>query len=233
MRVVLLTTETTHHTYYVARLAETATIAAIVVETSTPKPPFDVLHPFEVARDEYEREVLLAGITTPISAIAPTETVVNVNDALPVLRALTPDVVLVFGTSRLEPSVIEVATTACLNLHGGNPEEYRGLDTHLWAIYHRDFENLVTTLHHIAPDLDTGDIVAARPLPLSANMPIHELRSVNTKICLSLTQEALSEIEQGTAPRRPQQKRGRYYSFMPAVLKERCVAEFERHVAAL
>jgi methionyl-tRNA formyltransferase len=233
MRVVLLTTDTIHHTYFAWKVAQSADLCGIVIETRTPTPPFDTHHAFETTRDEYERNALLAGFDGSFGELAQTRAVESVNDAIDSLRALEPDVLIDFGTSRILAGVIEVATVACLNLHGGNPEEYRGLDTHLWAIYHRDFGELVTTLHHVDEGLDTGDIVHLDPLPLKRAMGLHQLRAVNTQVCVDLTLRALGELETGSAPRRPQTRRGRYYSFMPAVLKERCVVEFDRYVTNL
>lgn len=43
------------------------------------------------------------------------------------LAALEPEVVEVFGAGKLEAPVIGVATLAGMNLHGGDPEHYRGL----------------------------------------------------------------------------------------------------------
>ncbi len=121
-----------------------------------------------------------------------------------------------------------------LNLHGGNPEHYRGLDTHLWAIYHNDFDNLVSTLHSVDSGIDTGDIIFQSQIRLEPGTRIHHLRSLNTLICTDLSLTALSLIESGVGlPSRRQLQRGRYYSFMPAVLKEVCVRAFDRHVARL
>ena len=46
-----------------------------------------------------------------------------------------------------------------INLHGGDPEKYRGLDSHLWSIYHEDWASLVSTLHVVSKDLDAGDSI--------------------------------------------------------------------------
>ena len=81
--------------------------------------------------------------------------------------------------------MINVVPEKIFNLHGGDPQRYRGLDTHLWAIYHKDFGGLVTTLH-ILPKLDDGDIVSMGTLPVSKDMPLYALRKVNTEVCVNL-----------------------------------------------
>ena len=82
------------------------------------------------------------------------------------IEELNPDMVIIFGTSKVSPNIISIPTKLCLNLHGGAPEYYRGLDSHLWAIYHNDFENLITTMH-FEPELDSGRIIFQEQLELS------------------------------------------------------------------
>ena len=55
--------------------------------------------------------------------------------------------------------MISIFENKIFNLHGGDPEKYRGLDSHYWSIYHNDFKSLITTLHKVRPILDTGEIV--------------------------------------------------------------------------
>jgi methionyl-tRNA formyltransferase len=119
-------------------------------------------------------------------------------------------------------------------LHGGHPEEYRGLDSHLWAIYHEDFNNLVTTLHHVDPELDAGDVVLQEQLALTPGMELWQLRAVNTRACVRLCALALASLTQfDWLPARKQVTAGRYYSFMPAEFKAICIKKFAKYTAAL
>lgn len=236
MKVVLLTTDTTHHAYFAWKLNERFSLQAIVLERWRPSAPFETSHPFEQRRDEYEREVLLAGGPRSCADLESVHLCQRVNDAATVvtLAALRPDVLLVFGTGILEPPAFRAPRLACLNLHGGNPEEYRGLDTHLWTIYHRDFANLVTTLHCVDKGLDTGDIVSQSPLPVQAGTELHQLRAINTRACLDLSLAALKTLDRtGSLAARQQLRRGRYYSHMPASLKQECLTRFRRYTSAL
>lgn len=236
LRIVLLTTNTSHHLYYAWQVRERFPLHAIWLENRSATCPFDTFHPFERERDAYEREVLLRGFSGGWADLAKTHEAGSFNDAdtVSALRSLQPEVVLVFGACKLAEPVIRTASVACLNLHGGNPEQYRGLDTHLWTIYHRDFDNLVTTLHHVDANLDTGAIVLQAQLPIDRATHLHELRLINTQVCLDLSLMALEALcARGRLPARRQAQRGRYYSFMPAVLKADCLCKFERHTAAL
>ncbi len=232
MRATVLTTDTPHHRSFAFALAEHGRLERVIVETAHAKPPFETFHPYETERDAYERETL-PGATVAFSELGDVEVVDRVDDALPLLTAARPDVIVVFGTGKLSAKTIDAAGLACLNLHGGNPEQYRGLDTHLWSVYHRDFAGLVTALHHVDVELDTGDLVALGPVPIVRGMHLHELRAANTRVCTELTLAALDAFDDGSIVRTPQRERGRYYSFVPSVLKDRCVREFERHTSAL
>jgi folate-dependent phosphoribosylglycinamide formyltransferase PurN len=236
VRVAVLTTDTTHHAYYVWQLAERGLLAGVVLETRTHDPGFETHHPFEDERDAYERDVLLAGAPREIDGYAPTHVADSVNDAsaLAAVSEMAPDLLVSFGTGLIDARLIAGAPAPLVNLHGGDPEEYRGLDTHLWAIYHRDFGALVTTLHAVDAGLDTGAIVGQEPIAHRPSAPLHELRAANTQTCVDLTVAAAAATEAlGRVPLRPQRRRGRYYSSMPAVLKPVCVRRYADYTAAL
>ena len=234
MRIVLVTSETVHHAYFARRIAEAHGLCAIVVQTRAAEPEFEVAHPYEPQRDAFEREALLGGEAMSLADVAEVTAVRSVNDAVPRLRELAPDVILVFGAGRLMPSAIAVASTACLSLHEGDPERYRGLDSHLWAVYHRDFGSLVTTLNHVDPVLDVGDVVDRAPIPVARGMELYELRAASARVCVELTGATLAAIDRGkVVARRQQTAIGRFYSFMPAALKELCVDRFRRYTAWL
>jgi len=110
----------------------------------------------------------------------------------------------------------------------------RLIDTHLWAIYHRDFANLATTLHYVDSQLDTGDIVFQSQVRLHQESKLYELRALNTQLCVELCLLALTTLDSvGSLPSRKQVSQGRYYSFMPAVLKADCVNKFDTYVKTL
>lgn len=235
-RLALLTTDTTHHRYLAKRVAESGRLVLTVVETETLSAPFETHHPFEDDRDAYERDVLLRGREEAFSESSPVLEVRSVNDhrVLQTVRESCAELVVAFGTGRIGSAMLEAVELPLLNLHGGNPEEFRGLDTHLWTVYHNDFDNLVTTLHTVDAQLDTGDIVASASIGLPPAVGLYQLRALNTRVCVDLVMDAARALTQdGCVPRRPQERRGRYYSLMPAVLKEVCVRNFDRHVARL
>jgi hypothetical protein len=127
--------------------------------------------------------------------------------------------IITLGTPIIRPDLLSCGPE-WMNLHGGNPEYYRGLDSHLWAIYHNDFNNVVTTLHYIDEGIDTGDIIFQCRVEINSNLYIN-----NMEVCGNLISMCQSQI---WLPRRRQVKLGRYYGAMPQELKERVNEKIHR-----
>lgn len=236
LSVAVLTTQTLHHAFFVNELSRCAKVELAVVETAVTAPVFAVAHPFETLRDNHEREVLFGGEERLVSSMVPELRVVSINDteAAEALSGLNPDLVFVFGTSHIKAPLIELCRGRLFNLHGGDPRQYRGLDSHLWAIYHRDFRALVTTLHEVELRLDTGAIVYQQALDVTQGLRLFELRAANTRVCVELARRSIAQHSAtGRIVMQPIKDPGRYYSFMPAVLKDICVLNFEKYTKNL
>jgi methionyl-tRNA formyltransferase len=237
VQLVLLTTETSHHAYFVKELVAANSIAGVIIETSLIKAPFDSNHSFEKARDSYERERFFGGNDVPIKNIfedAVQLPELNTAPAISLVSRMGADVFIAFGTGKLGADFIKGCGAPIINLHGGDPERYRGLDTHLWSIYHGDFSGLITTIHRLNRRLDDGEIILQSAVPLWRGMGLHELRASNTITCVDLALGALDIFRRKRDfISHPQRKKGRYYSFMPACLKEVCVQKFNRYTEAL
>ena len=85
----------------------------------------------------------------------------NSEDAIEILGSRNLSIGVVFGTGKLNPEVINQFSDYLMNIHRGIPQKYRGLDSHYWAIYHRDFNSVETCMHLAAHKLDTGKILYA------------------------------------------------------------------------
>jgi folate-dependent phosphoribosylglycinamide formyltransferase PurN len=236
MRICILTTETLHHMHFVRSLISQDRELLVIMETKTLKAPYAIIHNYEAMRDEYEKNLWFNGSILRMQDIARTKIYYDVNELECVneIKEFSPNLIVTFGTGPLKDDIIEVGGDYLLNLHGGDPEEYRGLDSHLWAIWHRDFASLVTCLHRVEKRLDTGSIIACLPVDICPGMGLHQLRSLNTVVCVRLIDLAMRQfLESGKITSRPQRYLGRYYSFMPSSLKEQCVEKFARYTGGL
>ena len=84
----------------------------------------------------------------------------NSHEAERRMRALEPAVVVLFGAPILKPSVLSLGTYATVNVHLGIPPKYRGNHTIFWALKQRDFDHVGACLHHVAPSVDAGNVLA-------------------------------------------------------------------------
>jgi len=236
LKIVFLTTQTLHHTYFLKELIKKYPIEMVFVEKDEVKPQFKTHHTFEDKRNEYENEVWFNLDNSLLSNFTETQEFHSINNhkAVTLLKKIKPDIILVFGTGKILPKVIATCQAGIINLHGGDPEKYRGLDSHLWAIYHSDYNSLIVTLHRLNPILDDGEIILQSPIKMFPGMLLHNLRLHNTEVCIKLTTSALDMYERfGKFTSRKQQRKGRYYSFMPSVLKEICMHKFEKYTRTL
>jgi len=236
LKICVLTTDTPHHAHFVRCLAaEFPKIEAFCEDLSSASYGASACE-FEIQRDEWEQELWFSGKKTPIASLIPTQNFASMNDSQAVsrLRASHPEVVIVFGTGVLRAGVLQVQPRKTLNLHGGDPEEYRGLDTHLWAIHEKNFSGLVSTLHRVDMGIDTGEIVERTRLRIKKNMELFQLRALNTEACVEMTLRALRGfLAKGDVDSMVQRKKGRYYTRMPQEIKMRCPVIFRQHTALL
>lgn len=222
--VILLTSDTPHHLLYAWKIRED--LDAIVLETRKPVFPYETHAPLDSQMAAYERSLLKGGPQVFEDLDVRMLRFHDVNDAAPQIREMNSELAISFGTGRIGPELRSIPKY-CLNLHGGNPEAYRGLDSHLWAIWHEDLENLETTLHYVNGDWDDGDIVCRTKLkPFIDDPHLFALRAANVDACVRLTLWAVDYGKQYACT--AQSQRGRYYSAMPAVLKDVCVRKFEK-----
>ena len=61
-------------------------------------------------------------------------------------------------------------------------------------------------------------------------MTLEKLRSRNTEVCVELVREGLEAFRRADRfQSAPQRRRGRYFSYMPARLKNACMRTFAHH----
>ena len=235
MKIALLTTDTLHHSFFAREICKSFSNVVAICETNQCSiSKYNTNHRFELERDKYEREKWFDGEHKKMDAFVPTFYVPTLNDpkAISIVEQEQADIFVVFGTGLLKPIFTDIFNKNIYNLHGGDPERYRGLDTHLWSIFHNDFIGLVTTLHQLEPGLDTGKIILQGEVPLFKGMSIHALRAANTELCISLVITLFDMYKRfnNHVIGRQQLSIGRYYNAMPVELKEISIKRFNAHI---
>ena len=108
------------------------------------------------------------------------------------IKAMQPDVILVYGTSILPQEIIDIPKVACLNLHWGLSPYYKGTHCTDWAILNDEIHKIGVTVHLLDAGIDSGPIVSqARPrlehddCPFSIDM---KLSLLGTELMIKATQ---------------------------------------------
>ena len=225
MKIILLTTETTHHCYFIKKIKKYVKNLYIFVETKKIKAPFKNFHSLDKKMIRFEKKKWFKRKKFRIKDNFHFYKFKNFNDnkAIKEIKKIKPNYIFSFGSGPLKKYFIKNFKNIIYNFHGGDSSKYRGLDSHLWSIYHGDVNSLSVVLHRLRLKLDTGEIVFKKNIPFSKIKNLYEIRSLNTNICISLFKKFLRT-------RRPALKKqkvmGRYYSYMPNVLKTEVERKF-------
>jgi folate-dependent phosphoribosylglycinamide formyltransferase PurN len=229
-KIIILASDTTHRRYFIKKiLKEHLKIYKIFFESSIISPKFSTGPFFKDEEDTFEKENFFHEFDSNLPENS-FEYVDNINNEIVLnsLQEIQPDLGIVFGTRKISDRVIAKFKDGLFNIHRGIAEEYRGLDTNLWAIYHSDIENVGITIHYVNSELDTGDIIFQERIQYPKKTKIFQLRFFETLQCTELTIQAIKRYLNGSLKFRHQIKKGRYYSFMPLVLKELLPAKLEK-----
>lgn len=230
MKVVVLTTRTPHHAYFVGRIAEEVEVAAVFYETHHAQAAMVKEPLFEDEEAAFEARHFRAAAMPPI----PEHDVdtVNAPGVSDLIAAYKADIGLVFGCGKITPHVFGTAKEGLLNVHRGMSEKYRGLDSDLWAIHHNDIENIGVTIHKVAEVLDAGDVCRSATIPDAGALLVHQLRYFTTVLAAELMLDVLREYrDTGRLEGRPQAK-GPYFSCMPLDLKRQVQQAFNAQHAS-
>lgn len=118
------------------------------------------------------------------------------------VRALEPDLGLVYGSPILRPELFEIPAFGTLGIHHGKVPEYRGNKTTFWAIYNGE-ETAGVTIQKIEAGLDTGRIVKEGTVPTGGRSLRSVVRDLED-LGLDLYIRAIREVREGSATYRPQ-----------------------------
>lgn len=137
----------------------------------------------------------------------------NSEETKELLWRLEPDIGVLTNTRKIKKEVLEIPRYGFFNLHLSSLPQYAGLDSIFWALYHGEKE-IGVTVHFAAEEIDRGDIVLQRKIPVS---PLDTEESLYEKalwLGTFLMTQALKQIAEDRLPRRPQERgKGSYFSW--------------------
>lgn len=122
------------------------------------------------------------------------------------IQALKPELIVVAAYGRILPNdILEYPAYGCINVHSSLLPKYRGAAPINWAILNGELETGVTIMHMV-PELDAGDIIAQRSIPIGPNETAPELFDRLALMGGELLVDTVAQLQAGTASRFPQDK---------------------------
>lgn len=233
MKVVIFTTETSHHTFFIKKLSQVLKNIEVICEIpQNLKFKFKTHHEFEKKREEYEKKYCFNNKPEKIEDFVNVNKFKSINsyDAYRHIKKLNKSIFIVFGTRIIKKKIIDLNKDLFFNLHGGDPLKYRGLDSHLWSIYNKDFDSLRTTIHKLDQGIDTGEIVDQEKLKFNSKSSLVNLRIINTNVCINLVKRLIKNFNNQKIILNKQKKKGKYYSAMPTELKKQTIKIFNEYI---
>lgn len=232
MKVVFLTSESVHHSYYINRIAAEHEVVGVfyqlgggltrpVVGTAEENAEANRIRTEDFRKaDEYQVEKYgQEGIPCTIDETKFAVHRINLCNDESTVKAvdeLAPEVVLVYGTEVLKQPIIDTARKGIFNIHRGMVPQYRGCDSDLWAMLNGEFDLLGVTTHHLVAALDAGDITFQEPVKLDRNDDTWTMLYKTNVLGTEMILETLRRLERDDLKARPQGK-GKCYRLMPDV----------------
>lgn len=219
LRILILTTNTLHHKYFVKFLKKYFKYIFVIFEKKKTNFFFKTKHIYEIKREKYEKKFFFNNTNYELNNLKMFDNC-NTKSSISYIKKLKPNVIISFGIGILKNFfLLSFRNIPIINLHGGNTEEYRGLDSILWSLYHKDFKNLFSTLHFIDDGIDTGRIISKLKIKIDKKTKFEHLRAINTLNCCKLVLNYLTKIiNKKKVNFKNQKKTGRYYSAIPECL---------------
>lgn len=142
------------------------------------------------------------------------------------IRELAPDVIVVVAYGKLLPrSVLDIPKYGCINVHGSLLPRFRGAAPIQWTVISGDKLGGVTTMY-MGEGLDTGDIIQKYETEVGENETAGELFDRLSISGAELLSETLRLLEDGKAPRLPQNEADASYA--PMLDKEMCRIDWSK-----
>ncbi len=140
------------------------------------------------------------------------------------IKKLNPDVICVVAYGKILPQeLLDIPRLGCINVHGSLLPQYRGAAPIQWAVLNGDKTTGITTMYMNA-GMDTGDMILKQEVDIGEEETTGELWNRLSKIGGTLLVKTLKQIEEGTAPRKPQ---GENFSIAPMLKKEMAQIDWE------
>ncbi len=230
MNILILTTDTYHHLFFVKQIKKRYKNLSVILEKKKNKFNFKTCHQITDKINKFEKKFFFKNKKEFFNN---SKKFNDINDfkCIKYIEKLKPKVIISFGIGLIKPKFLNnFKNSQIVNLHGGDLNHYRGLDSHMWSIYHNDFKSLITTLHFVKRKIDSGNIIFIKKIIINNKTKFESLRALNTINCVKLVLKYLILLKKNKDIKNKKiNSLGRYYSALPNVLIDRCIKNFKKN----
>jgi hypothetical protein len=126
------------------------------------------------------------------------------------VRALAPDLGLIYGAPILKPALFEIPRLGTLGIHHGRLPDYRGRKTTFWQVFNGE-PSVGVTIQLVNAGIDCGQIVVEGSISVEGKSYRRILRE-SQALGVELYLDAILQLKKGTArPRDPGRALGPHY----------------------
>ena len=157
----------------------------------------------------------------------------NVRDgrALTILRELKPELIVAVAYGKILPrEILELPPLGCINVHGSLLPKYRGCAPIQWAVLNGEKVSGVSTMY-LSEAMDAGDVIFSEETEIGEQETSGELFDRLMVMGAELLDRTLRAVEEGTAPRHPQNEAEATYTTM--LDKSLCPIDWNRSPRAV
>ena len=131
---------------------------------------------------------------------------------LDLIRQTNAELGILYGTNIIKESVFSIPRLGSINLHQGLAPFYRGGPTVFWELFNGERE-VGITIHFVAAEVDTGDIILQKTVPLEYDFSrygldyqsfLRDYRASLTEPSMEMVAEAVRLISEGSERRTKQ-----------------------------
>ena len=180
MRLVILTGNATRHKFFANTVSGHADDAFVVSEcrasdSGGAAETSPIARHFR-SRYEIEQTVFAGNDVFAAPCLPLLYKEVNLPEVAKVIADFEPDLAVVYGSSIIkEPLISWMPRDRFLNVHLGISPYYRGSGTNFWPFVNGNLEYVGSTIMHIDPGIDTGDIITHVRPEVAPDDTVHTL----------------------------------------------------------
>lgn len=138
---------------------------------------------------------------------------VNSPEFIEQLKSLGVDLILSVSCPQIfKKDLIALPAMGCLNLHGADLPEYRGIMPSFWMLANEEKQAGIT-IFFVNAGIDTGDVAGKRIFPILPEDTLENFIIRSKQHACDLALEVIGKIENGTVERKPLEGEGSYFGW--------------------